>query len=218
MFGEGHDLIAVALKWRAADEEAWRERRMTAARQRPLDRRSAPRPPGPLRIHAMEAWRDEFAIFHHELEAKHGAGLAVPLELEEGRRLARQDARRTCERRRGRTVEASSWTSSRRRPTIPCASPMLMAPETADAMAAADPRPFKLTHPPIPIDAERTAAGFASWYSIFPRSLSGDVNRHGTFDDVIGGCRRCAPWASTCSTSRRSTRSGARTARAATTR
>src|SRR5476651_2894986 len=36
------------------------------------------------------------------------------------------------------------------------------------------------------IDAERAAARFASWYEIFPRSMSDDENRHGTFVDVIG--------------------------------
>ena len=33
--------------------------------------------------------------------------------------------------------------------------------------------------------AERTGAQFASWYEIFPRSMSDDERRHGTFDDVI---------------------------------
>ncbi len=33
--------------------------------------------------------------------------------------------------------------------------------------------------------ADRLAARFSAWYEIFPRSQSMDVNRHGTFDDVI---------------------------------
>ena len=32
---------------------------------------------------------------------------------------------------------------------------------------------------------ERRTAEFASWYELFPRSQSGDPNRHGTFDDVV---------------------------------
>src|SRR5690606_37521334 len=39
--------------------------------------------------------------------------------------------------------------------------------------------------PPLTIDAERTGAGFAAWYEMFPRSMSGDPARHGDFDDVI---------------------------------
>ena len=37
----------------------------------------------------------------------------------------------------------------------------------------------------FPVEAERRAAGFGSWYELFPRSQSGDPDRHGTFDDVI---------------------------------
>ncbi|HEV2187958.1 MAG TPA: alpha-amylase family glycosyl hydrolase, partial [Stellaceae bacterium] len=37
----------------------------------------------------------------------------------------------------------------------------------------------------FPVEAERRAAGFASWYELFPRSQSGDPGRHGTFADVI---------------------------------
>ena len=36
----------------------------------------------------------------------------------------------------------------------------------------------------MPVDAERIGAGFASWYEVFPRSMSDDPARHGTFADV----------------------------------
>src|SRR5690554_7615167 len=35
------------------------------------------------------------------------------------------------------------------------------------------------------LDIERRRAEFASWYELFPRSESGDPDRHGTFADVI---------------------------------
>jgi starch synthase (maltosyl-transferring) len=44
--------------------------------------------------------------------------------------------------------------------------------------------------PPLLLDVERTAAGFASWYELFPRSITDDPRRHGTFDDVIGALPR----------------------------
>lgn len=52
-------------------------------------------------------------------------------------------------------------------------------------MNKADRRPFRLRSTASAVDAERKEAAFASWYQIFPRSQSGDPNRHGTFDDVI---------------------------------
>src|SRR5207237_9434553 len=59
-------------------------------------------------------------------------------------------------------------------------------PAAAKGMATARVRPHASRHPiELPVDAERRAAGFASWYEWFPRSQSGDPARHGTFDDVI---------------------------------
>jgi starch synthase (maltosyl-transferring) len=40
--------------------------------------------------------------------------------------------------------------------------------------------------PPLPLDVERPQAAFASWYELFPRSITDDPKRHGTFADVIG--------------------------------
>ena len=82
-YAEGHDPIAVALLWRASDETAWREKRMTPlgndrwAADLPLERVGR-------YLFAIEAWRDEFAIYRIELQKKHDAGLPVTLELKEG--------------------------------------------------------------------------------------------------------------------------------------
>lgn len=179
-FAEGHDVMAVALKWRAADEDAWQERRM---RHLGNDRWTADMPLDRMGRHefTVEAWRDEFGVFLYELTKKHEAGINVGLELEEGRLLVERIAavggpgsdalRPILDRLQGADDGARLG--------------VLMAPETAAIMAAADPRPFRLVTEPFPIDAERKAAGFASWYELFPRSMSNDVTRHGTFDDVI---------------------------------
>ena len=60
----------------------------------------------------------------------------------------------------------------------------LLSPEVAALMAGADDRPLAATLDSIPVQAERVAAGFAAWYEVFPRSMSDDPNRHGTFADV----------------------------------
>jgi starch synthase (maltosyl-transferring) len=57
-------------------------------------------------------------------------------------------------------------------------------------LAAGEHRAFATRSQPLPIEAERPAAGFASWYELFPRSLTGDPRRHGTFDDVIANLPR----------------------------
>jgi starch synthase (maltosyl-transferring) len=50
---------------------------------------------------------------------------------------------------------------------------------------AGAPRTFVARHEPLPLDIERPAAGFASWYELFPRSQTNDPKRHGTFSDVV---------------------------------
>ncbi len=63
---------------------------------------------------------------------------------------------------------------------------LLMSAETQSLVEQAGHRPFlSRLEPPLPIDVERRAAGFASWYELFPRSQTKDAARHGTFDDVI---------------------------------
>ncbi|WP_134499694.1 maltotransferase domain-containing protein [Microvirga pakistanensis] len=181
IFGDGHDPLVAALLWRAADEDRWRETRMTLMVN---DRWSAEFPLERLGRYefAVQAWRDPFAIFRSELEKKYAAGLDVTLELEEGRLLVE-----------AAHAETGSGIAERVRPLAERLADadyetrleILLAPETSEIMTAADRRPFLVRSRPIPVDAERSAAGFASWYELFPRSMSDDPHRHGTFDDVI---------------------------------
>ena len=88
---DGHEKLAVALLWRAADEKAWNQTRM-----RPLgnDRYSAGFVPTRIGRHvfAIEAWRDVFATWRDELDKKFAAGLDVSLEIAEGRKLVEAGA------------------------------------------------------------------------------------------------------------------------------
>ena len=169
---DGHDRLAVALLWRTADAAEWQQTRM-----RPLgnDRWAADFPLARLGRHCftIEAWKDVFASFHEELAKKHAAGNDVALELREGIELvARAGLDELATRLRGGD-EAARLS-------------LLLSDDTAARMAVADKRPFRVRlEPGYPVDAERTAAGFAAWYELFPRSMSDDESRHGTFDDVI---------------------------------
>jgi starch synthase (maltosyl-transferring) len=181
-YAEGHDPISVAVLWRASDETLWREKRMT-----PLgnDRWSADLPLERVGryVFDIEAWRDEFAIFRSELQKKCKAGLPVALETREGEAILL----RALNRARGAPAARLEEVVERLKAADdPGRLAILLAKATADAYEAADTRPFKIRLGlPIPIDAERRIAEFASWYELFPRSQSGDPNRHGTFIDVV---------------------------------
>ncbi|HEY4540802.1 MAG TPA: maltotransferase domain-containing protein, partial [Noviherbaspirillum sp.] len=193
VFMDGHDKLAVALLWRAADEAEWQEVRM-----HPLgnDRWRASLPLTRLGRHlfAVEAWYDRFETYRYELEKKSDAGLNVALELEEGRLLVEKAAAYAQERALPQAQELKALAQSlavpgrdKTKATERDAERIaaLLSEPTAEAMRAADARPFAVRSESLRIDAERRAARFSSWYELFPRSQSGDPQRHGTFEDVV---------------------------------
>ena len=177
---DGHDKIAVALRWQEPGETSWQEVPM-----RPLgnDRWQAAFPLGALGRHSYEihAWRDRFETFRDELAKKSTAGVPITLELIEGENLLREAAARAA-KPLAAPLQAVVAALAKQDDVTKLAT--LLLPETAKLMAAADDRPFHVTSAAIPVDAERIEARFSSWYEVFPRSMSDDPTRHGTFRDV----------------------------------
>ncbi|CDY74411.1 Alpha-amylase [Caballeronia glathei] len=189
IFAEGHDKIAAAVQWRAADETDWHEAPMVAVQPAGNDLWSTRIPLERVGRHefTVMAWRDDYASLVDHMQKKLKAGQTAELEIEEARHLFAlmlaevQTAEGAAKEPLEGIVKEFTKADNGRKLEI------VLAPETAQAVAAARHRPF-LSRDPVTyrIDAERAAARFASWYEIFPRSMSDDENRHGTFIDVIG--------------------------------
>ncbi|MDX5332003.1 MAG: DUF3416 domain-containing protein [Caulobacteraceae bacterium] len=181
IFADGHEVLAAELRWRALDESGWR-----SAPMRPQENDvwigdfSLER----LGRHQfqVEAWLDRFGTYQRDLGKKWEAGVAQPVDFEEGRRLIVAAA----ERAEGALSEQLDALAARLSDAPPEAlAEQLLAPDTRDLMAAANDRPFSSRSDAQCLDAERRSAQFASWYELFPRSQTDDPGRHGTFDDVI---------------------------------
>ncbi len=182
LISDGHDRLAAALLWRAADEEVWREAPMNAAGN---DRWVGRFPLARVGryLFTILAWKDRFGTFAEELEKKHAAGLPVALELEEGRLRIEEAA---AQADRAVAPELAALVARLKEADADERRRLLLTPSTAELMATARVRPHAHRHPTeYPVEAERRAAGFGSWYELFPRSQSGDPSRHGTFADVI---------------------------------
>lgn len=180
--GDGHDPLAAAVLYRPLDKEAWQEVPMRLVEN---DRWRAEFPLNRMGRHvfAVEAWRNPFAIFRYEFEKKHDARLDVSLEIREGIALVREALEKAAppiETDLCALLETLITGDDDRRIET------LLSLEAFALMARADRRPFRVRSEPVLVDAERQGAAFASWYELFPRSQSGDPDRHGTFDDVIG--------------------------------
>lgn len=181
VFTDGHEQLAVELHWRAVDEPNWRVARMA---QHPNDlwRGSFALERLGRYEYAVEGWLDRFGGFRRDFTKKLDAGVAQPVDHAEGRALVAEavarsqgDARTTLSDWHAR-LEAAEGADS---------ASLLLSPELAALMDAADDRPHRLRSEPQAVDAERLAARFSSWYELFPRSQVEDASRHGTFDDVI---------------------------------
>jgi starch synthase (maltosyl-transferring) len=180
IIADSHDKLAVMLQWRGPGEDTWHE---TPMRLLVNDRWTAAFPLQQLGVHyySIQAWRDAYATFADELTKKYAAGVSIALELREGAALVAKAAARASDAIKTRlsalikSLDGQDEDASRE---------ALLSPETAALMASADDRPLAVTLDPVPVQAERLAAGFAAWYEVFPRSLSDDPTRHGTFADV----------------------------------
>ncbi len=172
---DGHDKLAAVVQWRAQDETEWQEAR--------LELLANDRWHGGFRLarigrhlFRVQAWRDAFASFRDELAKKAAAGIDVHLEVIEGGHLVEAAA--------GRRAALAGFVARLGAAEVADQVSILLSPELAAEMAAADDRPFQITSRDYPVDADRIAARFAAWYEVFPRSLADDETRHGTFADV----------------------------------
>ncbi len=181
IFGDGHDPLAAALLWRAADETEWQEVRMQLFENDRWQAEFTPRRMG-RHEYAIEAWKNLFAIFRYELVKKHDARLDLKLELQEGANLIASAVDGSSADLK---ADLKQILDELRKAPEARQIELLLDPNTSELMAKADRRPFRIRSQVMPLEAERIGASFASWYELFPRSQSGDPNRHGTFDDVI---------------------------------
>jgi starch synthase (maltosyl-transferring) len=189
IFADGHEKIAAELLFKADDADDWQRIPMLAApndvwtaqvRARQIGRHSL----------AVEAWLDVWGGFVRDFEAKRAVGLELSLERREGRALVQAAATRAPPA--PDRLDLMGWLAR-----FDVAGPrgqddLLCSAELLAAMALADDRAFCARSFVQPVEIECTAAGFSSWYELFPRSQTDDKSRHGTFADVIARLPRVA--------------------------
>lgn len=183
IFRDGHEAIAAAVAYRAEDEEGWCEVRMhPLANDRwvggfPLQRN--------LRYYyTILAWTDHFATWASDLRKKYDAGQEVALELLEGIELIE----RTTPERAADRERRALLLDELRDVTAPIEERVATAlsKELLELMERIPVRSDLTRYDRVlAVQVDRVRARFAAWYELFPRSMSDDPTRHGTFRDVI---------------------------------
>ncbi|MGE0767117.1 MAG: alpha-1,4-glucan--maltose-1-phosphate maltosyltransferase [Hyphomicrobiaceae bacterium] len=186
IFAEGHDRIDAAVLYRRTDAGVWNEapmRHVDNDRWRSVFRVTE----NALYVFTIIAWHDAFGAWCDEVTKKRAAGLGLDLEIKEGTLLVRRAA---DDRTRGSVAERKSLCSLadeiEQAPDHAQRLHLLLGERAADLYGRAGPRTHLTTYAKtLPVWVDRPRAAFSAWYEMFPRSQSGDVARHGTFDDVI---------------------------------
>ena len=185
VFKDGHDVIAVVLKWRKADGKSWRE---TAMKHDGNDAWSGIFPLAEVGDYefTVEAWPDAYASWREEFVKKHAGGQEdLSSEALEGSQLLQEGAKRA-----GRKPEARLLRVAARDLAVAGrdAAAALAAREDLAALMAAFPDRSLATEfrPYGRVMSERERALFASWYEFFPRSAEGRGDAGSTFRDCLG--------------------------------
>ena len=103
VFADGHDKLAVLIRWRPLADESWHSVVMSDVGNNGWEGAFTVEAIGPHE-YCIEAWIDTFASFCYELRKKHEAGVPVSLELQEGRSLVLQAAERSDNELRDRLM------------------------------------------------------------------------------------------------------------------
>ncbi|WP_126173538.1 alpha-1,4-glucan--maltose-1-phosphate maltosyltransferase [Altericroceibacterium xinjiangense] len=182
VFADGHEQLAAELRWRPVNEDQWSSARMT---QLPNDRWRAEFPVERMGRHefVVEGWLDRFGGFQRDFAKKWDAKVAQDVDHAEGRALVQEAAGRAQGQLRGALEDYLNQLTKAEGED--CAR-LLLDESLARLMADADDRRHALVSPRQLVDAERVEARFSSWYELFPRSITEDKARHGTFADVMG--------------------------------
>jgi starch synthase (maltosyl-transferring) len=180
-FTDGHDVLRAMLRWRAEDEESWREVEMQPlGNDRWRAAFAAPRP-GRYRYTVL-AWVDHFASWRAEFARREEADDIRSAALA-GAALIEGAAARAAGARRERLAGFAAELRAERDVDL---LQQIGLDETLRELAFAHPdRSLSAEWPvELPLKADRERAHHGAWYEMFPRSASPEPGRHGTFRDV----------------------------------
>jgi starch synthase (maltosyl-transferring) len=183
IFRDGHDLLRARVRWRCVGKGKWHTAPM---RDVGNDRWEGSVTPAAVGRHdvVIEAWRDRFATWRHDVEIKAAAGDDVEIELEEGARILEGLAAGVGARQRGRVLDA---VAGLRRTS--CSVHVRLNAGLDDRVAGlvAEVPDADLTERHVPLWVDRPRALFGAWYELFPRSeggFAGAMKRLGAVADM----------------------------------
>ena len=184
VFKDGHDEVAVLLKWRKSGDKTWRETPMKPIANDRWSGVLAVTSPGAWEF-TVEAWGDMFFSWQHELEKKFAAGLRdLQSEILEGAAFIESASKRA-----GKTTDGDALKKmalAMRAANAEQAHDLAHDADLCGLMRVHADRSLSTTAEPFhPVWVDRERATFAAWYEFFPRSAEGKPDSGSTFRDCL---------------------------------
>jgi starch synthase (maltosyl-transferring) len=178
VFKEGHDVLAVVLRYREQSAGGWYERPMRLYEN---DRWTGGFDLGKNTRYeyTIEAWMDEFETWRAEVGKKVGAAQNVELELIEGRRIVEDAYSRSQDKRLAQTLAGFDAAGYEGRLAL------LRSDEVRDLMREHPDRSTSTVYgKTLEIVVDRERARYGAWYEMFPRSQGTEPGRSATFEEA----------------------------------
>ena len=173
IFRDGHDLLAARVRWRRVGHNGKGRWHTVPMVDRGNDRWDAIITPTQIGRHELvvEAWRDRFATWRHDVEIKAAAGDDVEIELEEGARILEALAAGLGVPQQRRIHDA---VAGLRRGSCNVHVRLNAGLDDQVARLVAGVPDVDLTESrPVPLWVDRPRALVGAWYELFPRSEGG---------------------------------------------
>ena len=183
IFSDGHDEVVAMLLFRRQGEVKWQE---TAMQRLDNDRWQ-----GSFLLeetgvyqYCITGWVDHFRSWQKDLRKRHQAGQELAVDLQIGVAIIETAAKVAsgADAARLRLVASALGKEKSQQRAVELG----LDQELADLISACCSRGLATRfHQELTVRVDRKKALFSSWYELFPRSLDGAPERHGSFRDCV---------------------------------
>ncbi len=180
IFSDGHDSLSAVLLYRKSDAPAWYETEMQLLVNDRWEGTFYVLETG-VYEYTVQAWVDRFKTWREDLRKKANAGIVTQVDLAIGAQLVEETSGRAGEPDAKALEEMAARLRSGGEPLQ---IDFALSAELASLMGKYPDRSRTTAYgKDLSVCVDRLKAKFSAWYEMFPRSVSGEPGRHGTFAD-----------------------------------
>jgi len=185
IYADGHDSLGAHLLWRREEERTWNESPMRLDNNDRWEGRFKLEELGRYR-YTVVAWMDAFGSWSKDLRKRADAGQDISVDLLIGADIVREASARARGDEAKTLADAAAKLREFAKKDRDGALAISENAELALLVNAWRDRTADTRYErelAVVVDPEK--ARFSTWYELFPRSVTSDPKRHGTFKDVI---------------------------------